>query len=142
MTNVSSLPLTSVLNIDYPFDVFFPGDCLTKVNSITFITVYILRHISHLMVNSKANINKINKHTLDNISTHLSHVSHLLHFFLGRSLPYTSSTVCFQSSAVSLYLVISSRLLSVHLSLGRPLFSSPVRPCPSFFLIGCLLLFS
>ena len=69
VTNVSSLPLTSVLNIDYPFDAFFPADRLTKVNSITFITAFILHHISHPMVNSKANINKTNKHTLDNSST-------------------------------------------------------------------------
>ena len=39
-------------------------------------------------------------------------------------------------------LFISSPLLSIHLRLGSPFFSSRVRPCPSFFLIGCLLLFS
>ena len=35
-------------------------------------------------------------------------------------------------SAVSSYLIIASRLLSIHLRLGRPLFLFPVRPCPSF----------
>ena len=45
-------------------------------------------------------------------------------------------------SAVSSYLIISYRLLSIHLRLGRPLLLFPVRPCLSFFLIGFLLLFS
>ena len=34
-------------------------------------------------------------------------------------------------SAVSSYLFISSQVLSIHLRLGRPFFSSPVQPCPS-----------
>ena len=49
-----------------------------------------------------------------------------LHFFVGQSLPSSSSTVCFQSlSAVSSYVLISSRLLSIHLHLGRPLLLFP-----------------
>ncbi len=58
------------------------------------------------------------------------------------------STIIFQyclfsvMSAVSSYLLTSSWLLSIHLRLGRPFFSSPVRPCPYIFLISCLLLFS
>ena len=52
-------------------------------------------------------------------------------------------TIIFQYCLFSVMsAVISSRLWSVHLILGRPLFSSPVRPRPSFFLISCLLLFS
>ena len=71
-----------------------------------------------------------------------------LHIFVDQSSSSSSSrSYCLFSemSAVSLYLVISSRLLSVHLSLGRPLLlfpgshRSPVQPCPSFFLRGFLL---
>ena len=46
------------------------------------------------------------------------------HFFVGQSLPSSSSTVCFQSCQLSV-LVISSRLLSVYLNLGRPLLLFP-----------------
>ena len=65
-----------------------------------------------------------------------------LHIFVGQSSPSCSSNVCFQLSAVSSYVFVSSRLLSIHLRLGRPYHSSRVQPCPSFFLKGCRLLFS
>ena len=45
-------------------------------------------------------------------------------------------------SAVSSYLVISSRLLSIHLSLGRPLLLFSGTTMSFIFLLGCLLLFS
>ena len=58
-----------------------------------------------------------------------------LHFFVGHSLPSCSSYCLFSvMSAVSSYLVMSSRLLSVHLSLGRPLLLFPVTSMSITFL--------
>ena len=50
-----------------------------------------------------------------------------LHLFVGQSLPSSSSTVCFQSCQLSVCIcsLISSRLLSIHLRLGRPLLLFP-----------------
>ena len=50
-----------------------------------------------------------------------------LHFFVGQSLPSSSSTVCFQSCQLSVRIcsLLSSRLLSIHLRLGRPLLLFP-----------------
>ena len=63
-----------------------------------------------------------------------------LHIVVGQPSSSFSSTVCFQSGLS--YLFTSSRLLSSHLRLGCPIFSSPLQLCPSIFLRGSLLLLS
>ena len=60
------------------------------------------------------------------IISHLNFFRDHLHFFVGQSLPSSSITVCFQSCQLSVrILLISSRLLSIHLRLGRPLLLFP-----------------
>ena len=62
---------------------------------------------------------------------------------MGQSSPSSSSTVRFQSCQLEFhifsYLPGCFRAISVY---AAPFFSSPVQPCPSFFLRHCLLLFS
>ena len=59
------------------------------------------------------------------LSYNLTFIDHL-HIFVGQSSPPFSSTVCFQSCQLSVRIVfISSRVLSIHLRLGRPLLLFP-----------------
>ena len=101
-----------------------------RISKINWIEQWLTDRRQRVVVDGEVSIWKSVLSGVPQGSVFLTFRDHL-HFFVGQSLPSSSSTVCFQSCQLSVR--ICSYLLGCCRSISAwavPFFSSPVRPCP------------
>ena len=89
-------------------------------------------------ISTPLHVNSFNIRTHTHTHLYLYMYIHILTFlaFIDQSSPSLSSTVWFQSFHLSVMFSYPSGLFQ---SISAPFFSSPIRPCPSVFLIIIIL---